>query len=137
MKIFFLLAGLCLIASSHAAAAVPDSPALPGTGPLLLDGDLSARMVEGIDKFLLREIENAPESRAALWKRDFSSREAYETSVAANRGRLRKIIGAVDARLPVTALEYISSTAGPALVAETARYTIHAVRWPVFEGCLW
>src|SRR6185436_14011462 len=40
----------------------------------------------------------------------------------------------VDARLPIAGLEYISSTTGSAKVAETERYTIFAVRWPVFDG---
>ena len=40
-----------------------------------------------------------------------------------NRERLRKIIGAVDARLPVTALEFVGSTASPALVGETDAFT--------------
>ncbi len=113
-----------------APAPVP----LPGTQPLTLPGDLSAQMVEGIDKFLLRETEHAVGERAKLWQRDFSSRDAYEKSIAPNRERFRKCIGAVDPRLPVTALEYVSSTVEPSLVAETERYTIHAVRWPVFPG---
>ena len=40
----------------------------------------------------------------------------------------------MDARLPVTALEFVSSTASPAKVGETDAFTVEAVRWPVFEG---
>jgi len=127
------LLGLGLLAGAFAVVAQDNAP-LPGTSPLTMQGDLSAQMVEGIDKFLLREIERAPEARTKLWQRDFSSREAYEASVAPNRERLRKFIGAVDARQPVTSLEYVGSTSEPSLVAETDRYTVHAVRWRVFEG---
>src|SRR5262245_62033188 len=76
---------------------------LPGTQPLTAAGDLSAQMVAGIDKFLVREIERSTEQRAQYWERDFSSRAAYENSVAPNRERFRKIIGAVDQRLPARA----------------------------------
>src|SRR5437867_8330701 len=72
---------------------------LPGTQPLTLEGDLSARMVEGIDRFLMREIEHSVPKRAAMWRRDFSSREAYEKSIAPNREHLRTSIGSVDARV--------------------------------------
>ena len=51
-----------------------------------------------------------------------------------DRERLRKIIGAVDARLPVNALEYLSTTATPAQVGTGPGYKVFAVRWPVFAG---
>jgi dienelactone hydrolase len=108
--------------------------ALPDTQPLTLQGDLSAQMVAGIDRFLTRETEQSIGERQKYWQRDFSSAEAYDKSVQPNRERLRTIIGAVDARLPVTALELVSSTTSPAKVGETDAFTVEAVRWPVFEG---
>jgi dienelactone hydrolase len=125
---------LCLYLSGLAICARAQESILPGTQSLSLHGDLSAQMVEGIDKFLLREIERSTGERSRLWKRDFSSREAYEQSVASNRERLRKFIGAVDGRLSPTGLEVIGTTSEPALVAETDLFTVRAVRWPVFEG---
>ncbi|MBI5773277.1 MAG: hypothetical protein HZA89_05985 [Verrucomicrobia bacterium] len=107
---------------------------LPGTQPLTMTGDLSAQMVAGIDKFLDRELEASVATRAQFWKRDFTSAEAYEKSVAPNRERLRKIIGAVDARLPVKELEFVGGTGTPSKIAENAGCTIYAVRWPVFDG---
>jgi len=73
--------------------------ALLGTQPLTWDGDLSARMVEGIDRFLMREIELSVGQRQKFWHREFSSRDAYERSVQPNREHLQTAIGAVDARL--------------------------------------
>jgi dienelactone hydrolase len=108
--------------------------ALPGTQPLALSGDLSAQMVTGIDTFFMRETERSVAARATFWQRDFSSAQAYAASVEPNRQRLRKIIGAVDERLPVSALELVSSTTSPALVGETDAFTVKAVRWPVFAG---
>jgi len=114
-------------------ATAQDSP-LPGTTALTVTGDLSAQMVAGIDRFLMREIDQSLDARQILWQRDFSSAEAYDKSVQPNRERLRKYIGANDPRLPVRALEYVSTTEAPALVAETDQFSVYAVRWPVFEG---
>ncbi len=107
---------------------------LPDAQPLTLTGDLSAQMVAGIDRFLDGQTELAAAERAQFWKRDLGSTEAHEKSIAPNRERLRTIIGAVDPRLPVRALEFVGDTATPARLAETADYEIFAVRWPVFEG---
>src|SRR6185295_8949241 len=91
-------------------------------------------MVAGIDTFLMREIDRSVAERSKFWQRDFASRAAYEKSVQPNRERLQKATGAVDPRLPVTGLEIIRTTRGPAQVAETTGYRVHEVRWPVFEG---
>src|SRR5206468_10246203 len=64
---------------------------------------------------------------------DFSSPEAYARSVQPNRERLKTILGVVDKRLP-SAMEYVATTDQPALVAETERYKVYAVRWPVLPG---
>ncbi len=117
-----------------APCAAPGQEVLPNTQPLTVQGDLSAQMVAGIDRFLLRETERSVTNRKKFWHRDFASREAYEKSVAANRARLRKMIGAVDARQPVSALEFVSSTAIPAKVGETDAFTVQAVRWPDLDG---
>jgi dienelactone hydrolase len=123
----------CFLLASFLAAAAQDAT-LPGTKSLDLQGDLSAQMVAGIDKFLLREIERAAAGRTNFWKRDFSSREAYEKSVATNRERLRRLVGAVDERLQVKELEFVATTATAATLLDDGNYTTHAVRWPVFEG---
>src|SRR5207253_1835587 len=65
---------------------------------------------------------------------DYSSAEAYTQSVQPNRERLKKLLGVVDARVPFTALEYVATTGQPALVAQTERYQVFAVRWPVLPG---
>ena len=130
-----LFALALIVSASHAPPLRAQAPQpLAGTQPLFTQGDLSAQMVAGIDRFLLRETENSIAARAKFWQRDFTSPAAYEKSIAANRTRFRKAIGVVDARVPVTALEYVSSTSTGAKAAETDAYTAYAVRWPVFEG---
>jgi dienelactone hydrolase len=107
---------------------------LPGTEALTIDGDLAARMVDGINTYLIRETEAALERRPRLWNRDYSSHAAYEQSVSLNRERLRRIIGATDPRAAVTALTLDTTTSHDSVVGKGAGYRIHAVRWPVFEG---
>src|ERR1041385_8952398 len=131
MKPFRLAASLvCIVGWSIQAQASQ----LAGTAPLLMQGDLSAQMVEGIDRFLMRQIDESVTERQVLWHRDFASREAYDKSVEPNLEHLRRAIGAVDKRVPIRALEYLSTTEVAAKVAETATFTVTAVRWPVFEG---
>ncbi|PYI83613.1 MAG: hypothetical protein DME26_14715, partial [Verrucomicrobia bacterium] len=108
--------------------------ALPNTQLLTLQGDLSALMVAGIDRFLTGETQRSIQERQKLWQRDFSSRAAYETSIGRHRERLRQILGAVDSRLPVKALERAESTGALAKMAEMDSATVEVVRWPVFEG---
>ena len=132
MKTLHTFLGLSILGSIAFVHA--QETTLPGSQLLTAKGDLSVQMVEGIDKFLLREIENSTTNRAQFWQRDFSSREAYEKSVTPNRERFRRMIGAVDSRLPAAELEFVETTREPSLVAETDSYTIRAVRWPVFEG---
>ena len=81
---------LRLLASFVCACALIAQEHMPGTGPLTIEGDLAARMVDGINEYLNRETESAPDRRSGYWKRDYSSRAAYEQSVSGNRERLRR-----------------------------------------------
>ncbi len=107
---------------------------LPGTNRLMMQGDLAEKMVEGIDRFLTRELANSIDLREKLWKRDYSSPDAYIRSISENRKRFAKIIGAIDKRETVNAIEYISTTDLPALIAHGEGYSVYSVRWQVFEN---
>ena len=111
-----------------AAESVP----LPNTRPLEMSGDLSAQMVSGIDRYLQRELAESIPARTQHWQRDLTSTEAYQQSVYPNRERFRSLIGAVDERPPRAELEYVATTAMPALIAETTTYHVFAVRWRAF-----
>ncbi|MGH7957133.1 MAG: dienelactone hydrolase family protein, partial [Opitutaceae bacterium] len=107
---------------------------LPGAGKLEAEGDLSEQMIAGIERSLDRATAASVAERAKFWKRDFASAAAYESSIAPNRERLRRILGAVDERVRPARMEYVSGPDQPALVAESERVRVFAVRWPVFEG---
>ena len=127
-----LLFGAVLLVQAGSAVPAQQSGNLPGTAELTWDGDLSARMVAGIDRFLMRRLEAAPEERAALWERDFFSESDYARSVEANRKRFRKIIGVVDRRSPAR-LEFLSSEGGAPLAVSDS-VTVRRVRWDVVAG---
>ena len=99
-----------LLAAAAAACAQP----LPGTAPLRVEGDPGLEMVEGIHRYLDRATAAAPARRPAP-----------------DRERLRKILGATDARLPSPSLRLEASPGEPALLARGAGYRVYAVRWPV------
>ncbi len=126
-----LWAALCVaFSASLLSAAEP----FPGTQALETPGDLADLMVQGIDRFLLKQIDASVDRRARYWKRDFSSAEKYNESVAENRKHLAKILGAFDPREPVAALEYVETTSQKALVGRGEGYDVYAVRWPVLRG---
>ncbi|MHC4402818.1 MAG: dienelactone hydrolase family protein [Planctomycetota bacterium] len=114
--------------SQEPAAVVP----LPGTRPLATSGDVASQLVEGVDRFLLHEIDKSIGRRAAFWHRDTSSPEKYNASIEPNRKRLAHILGVRDARVPFDGPTLCGTTARPPLVARGAGYTVFAVRWPAF-----
>ena len=69
--------------------------------------------------------------RSKFWNRDFSSFAAYEKSIQANRERLRRMLGAVDARTPAAPAEAGSDAA---IVAQSETFTVETARWAVFPG---
>lgn len=114
-------------------------PILPGTVPLSIGQPLDELMVEGINRFCLRELASSPQRRDALWKRDFSSVEAFGASVAASRERFRQFLGAVDSRLTAGhsdryKFELLSTLERSSIIARTGDVTAHAARWQVLDG---
>jgi len=107
---------------------------LPGTKPLVIDQPLDVLMVDGIDRFALRELAASLPRREFLWKRDFSSPAAYAQSIAANRDHLRTILGAIDRRPEAKAIDLVGTNFQPALIARGPHYNVLAVRWNVLEG---
>ena len=114
-----------------ASAIAGEVISLPGTQSFTQDGDMASQMVDGIDRFLLKELDKSIERRAATWHRNFSSAEAYNKSIESNRLRLAHMLGVRDARVPFDAPELLASTVQPALVGKGAGYEIFAIRWPV------
>jgi len=107
---------------------------LAGTQALNETDDLLGRMLAGLDVYLTRQLAASVSARRRLWSPDGSSDEAYLNSVANNRERFRRIIGAVDARVPSTVPRPVGSVADRRLLARGGGYTVQAVRWAVLDG---
>lgn len=132
-----LLSGLLavLLTSAGSLADAEDSPEIAPvkTAPLTIEGDLASQMVDGIDRFLLKEIAADAVSRAQRFTVDTSSAEAYEASLTPHRQNLAKCLGIRDARLPFTSPEIIAAVGENSLVASASRFTVQAIQWPVLS----
>ena len=112
-----------LVVLLAAAPAGPAQSVLPGTKPFTFEGQPAARMVDDIHAFLLRETAASAGRQPSIQTSDINSR----------REKFRRIIGAVDARVPFTEMQLTSGTAVAAEVARGKGYRVLAVRWPVFD----
>ncbi len=124
----------CNVAASVSADDAAVGPPLPNTAPLETQGDLAEQMVAGIDRFLLRELDASVERRARHWRRDTSSADKYNASVAPNRARLAKILGVVDQREPFADGGVVMSMSQSIIMGNGDHYAIGTVRWPVVRG---
>ena len=106
---------------------------LEGTRPLTLQGDIASKMIEGIDRFLLRKTKQSIVARLKQWQRDLSSAAAYNQSVSQNRQRLAHILGVRDQRVPFDAPELVATVTQPALVGAGQGYQVFSVRWPAIR----
>jgi len=123
---------LCAAFAAADDSAVPGRDRLEGTEWLDWQGDLARRMVDGIDRFLLKQLDESIEQRSSFWDRN--SPERFAESLAANRQRLAHILGVRDERRTFDALELVATTAQPALVGTGSGFKIYAVRWPVIRN---
>lgn len=125
----WLLMLLAAVISPLTRGAEPN--VLPETKPLEMQGDIAATMVEGIDRFLLKELAAAPAKRESFWKRDYSSADAYRKSIEPQRKKLAHILGVRDARREFESPELIATTVHSAVIGKGKGFEIQAVRWPV------
>ena len=99
--------------TARLTAAQEAGPPLPGTKPLTMTGDITSELVAGVDRFLLKQIDESAAKREKYWKRDFSSPAAYQASVEPNRKRLAHILGVRDARVPAEKQSYRTDLVDP------------------------
>jgi dienelactone hydrolase len=105
---------------------------LPQTSALTNSGDLSAQMVEGIDRWLSRETERVRTNRAALWRGELS--DEFKRS---RREQLREMIGAVDERIADPVLQFLGEGERGSEIFRSSGprgFVAYRVRWPVLEG---
>ena len=107
---------------------------LPDSAPLTLEGDVAAMMIAGIHRYLDRELDAADEAAETALQSLPAAGDSAEATVPAKRREFARIIGAIDERRPVSALEFVSSTRDPFRVAAMPSYDVQAIRWPVLDG---
>ena len=133
-----------LSAQEFPYSKMPD--VFPGSKLLTWEGDLSVKMLDGAHLFIEKKIDNSIASRAKYWKRDMSSGDVYEKSVEPNRKRFMKYIGVVDKneplvsynvgfpeKYPAPSMQKFADGNDQLLIAETSKYRVFQVRWPVFN----
>src|SRR4051794_25606664 len=118
---------LGLAPSFPGTANANDSSPLPGTKLLTMHGDIASQLVDGVDRFLLRQIKESADTRQQFWYRDFSSPAAYNKSIEPNRQRLAHILGMRDPRIPFDAPELVATAERPALVGKGKAFEVFAV----------
>lgn len=131
-NIFWFWCFLWVLLPHHGVAITGDemkdpllAVALPGTK--LLDKEVAwEEIIDGVRRYHEERLASLKTQRERYWKRDLTSAEAYSHSVDPQRNRFRKILGAVDAREPV------SMTKG-SKVSETDAYLVWEVRWTVLK----
>ncbi|MCW3089792.1 MAG: hypothetical protein JWP81_861 [Ferruginibacter sp.] len=119
---------------------------MPETKALTYNGSMPAFLMKGAQKFIEQKIDESVAGRSSIWKRNFSSRQAYEQSVESNRRRLMQYIGIEDKtqsytnynvglkdQYPEVSMQKVSGVNDAELVAETATYRVYQVRWPVLN----
>jgi dienelactone hydrolase len=90
-------------------------------------------MVDGIHRYLDRQLADSPKLRDERWSVDATSPTAYEASLRPLRERLARMIGVVDRRLSPR-FEFVATSDLPALVTQTERFRVFNVRWAVLPG---
>ncbi len=110
---------------------------------LTWEDDIASRMVDGIDRFLLRKLSESAALRERHWQRDLSSSENYGRSIEPNRQRLTKILGMVEPRVSPVSMHCQPLASAPGLnplqslaKSQTPPHSeidFSFVRWPVLE----
>ena len=105
---------------------------LPNTRLLEMEGDIASELVKGVDRFLLKKLDESVAKRGAFWDRAFDSTPAYAQSIQPNREQLRKQLGLLDERVafehPQVRLA-LDETA--ALYMKTPAFEAYRIQWPV------
>ena len=96
MNCIRLLLIVAVVLSAGSVHAGEKPKPLPGTKPLTIEGDITSQLVDGVDRFLLGELEKSIARRGKLWNRDRNSPPQSDKPI---RKRLAHMLGVRDARV--------------------------------------
>lgn len=133
MKSFFRYIA-CLVSTFAVLLHGMAQQAIPfASTPLTGNEDLSVKMVNGINDFLIRETKRRTLQRASRWKRDFSSAAAFDRSISKQRAELKTLLGVTDERIQPVLQIATRNDLAPYTIVEK-EYTVSAVRWTVMNN---
>lgn len=140
---YTLSATLILLATVKPVDYLPEEPTpitnstqhLPKTRLLTQQGDIASQMIDGIDRFLLNQIEETKKKREKVWKEmEAAKTGGFQDVRPGLEIILGSMLGAGDYRLPANAPELLGTLDSPSLLATSDRIEIHAVRWHALPG---
>lgn len=117
-----------LVAPAYAQNAPSPPKVLPGTQPLTWDGDITSTLVDGVDRFLLKQLEQEEKKREQHWPALVHQDVSKAHPLAAE---LSTIIGLRDARVSNPRLSVERDPQSGAAYASTANWQADLARWPV------
>lgn len=97
--------------------------------------NIASQINRGIDEFVTNYTKEIIGNRERFWERDFSSWEAYQSSIQLNRQHLGEILGIKGPR-SLPQLKIKSKPGHKTMVAETSKCAIYEVEWQVQEGLI-
>ena len=135
--------GTFLVFCNASASSAP--PELSETMPLQMTGDIASDLVDGVDRFLLRRLEESIDLRLQQWPvpkvASVRNSSDYAMAIEPLRNKLRDCLGMVDQRLAPGGfrIETLAQFDGDSAnvsnhLLQTESHTVCSVRWRVFEG---
>ena len=131
------LQGMCLVLTSFCVLTpfvfgqTVSGPT--GTMPLTTEGDIASQMVDGLDRFLLKQIADESAARSMAFTVSTQSTEALEASLQPYRAKLAACLGIREARLAFDRPEIITWAGLSSIAGESLGFTVQAIRWPVLS----
>jgi dienelactone hydrolase len=114
---------------------------LAGTTPLTWEGDLAARMVEGIRHDLQQRTAETPTRRLRGWKPDVSSIAGWDRWLQRKRPQLARILGLAEdsqdrSQQPCSPGLQVVSNPGDtkAVIGRGQGFNVYNLRWSVLDG---
>ena len=102
-----------------------------GTKPLTMEGDITSHLVDGVDRFLLRQISQVTNKEDFRLGVSTESPDAWRNSTQPFRKKLARILGLRDARISFQSPDIMASITQSGMIARTEQFTAFAIRWPV------
>lgn len=132
---FKLAMASLLLATVCSSSLLAQDEIFPGTQPLKIEGDIASQLVDGVDRFLIRELDASVAKRVQKWPTPHGPDGKYDEAVEGLRNELKERIGMRDLRMHPTDFQVQSLASGTANSIRTKDGMVARwVRWPVFEG---